>query len=488
MKLRNRKFIVSVLTALMMVFTLVPGMAFADEAYNSDYLKVDQTNLVDYPAENSAMRWQVGPNGQALKLVDIAELTIKTDPNYDKAETGYRNYILEPFDSTKPIEFIYNLSGGQCSGVSIENIEEQTMPNIFVCKAEDNDFSQKIASDENNKLTHGNKVLSGTGYTNKSETESGYKNEKGYNLNISLNGLSAGEEYALVFDNGVAGKPQNKTGKYETTLGCQVVFYFSTKTLVDSIKLDKTDISIYHGSTTTISATVAPEDATDKTIVWTSSNEKVATVKDGKVTAVGVGTATIKATSNDGNASAECKVTVKPVKVSKVKVNTSKTTVAVGSSKTLKALVYPSNATNKAVTWKSSNSKIAKVSSTGKVTAVKAGKATVTVTTKDGSFKAKTVINVIPKSTTFKLYAKKHSIAIKYKKIKGVSGYEVYRASSKNGKYKKVTTRLQRYPDTYTSIWLRSDKTYYYKIRTYKTVDGKKVYSKFSEVKKIRTK
>ena len=98
------------------------------------------------------------------------------------------------------------------------------------------------------------------------------------------------------------------------------------------------------------------------------------------------------------------------------------------------------------------------------------------------------MINVIPKTTIFKLYAKKHSIAIKYKKIKGVSGYQVYRASSKNGTYKKVTTRPQKYPDTYTSIRLTSGKTYYYKIRTYKTVNGKRIYSKFSEVKKIRTK
>lgn len=184
----------------------------------------------------------------------------------------------------------------------------------------------------------------------------------------------------------------------------------------------------------------------------------------------------------------EYKFDIAPVKVTGVKVSPSKVTVTAGKSKTLKASVYPANATSRAVTWKTSSSRIAKVSSAGKVTAVRPGKATVTVTTKDGSFKAKTIVNVVPKGTTLNLYGKKRAVTVKYKKVKDVSGYQIYRASSRNGKYSKVASRAQKYKGTYTNTGLKGSKTYYYKIRTYKTVSGKKIYSGFSTAKKIKTK
>ena len=257
---------------------------------------------------------------------------------------------------------------------------------------------------------------------------------------------------------------------------------------VTSITFDRESAVVKAGESITLNAEVGPEDATDKTLVWTSSNKKVAKVENGVVTAVAAGTAEIKASSADGSVSAVCKVTVPAVKVTGVKVSPSKVTITAGKSKTLKASVYPANATSRAVTWKTSSSRIAKVSSAGKVTAVRPGKATVTVTTKDGSFKAKTIVNVVPKGTTLNLYGKKRAVTVKYKKIKGISGYQIYRAASKNGKYSKVVSRAQKYKGTYTNTGLKSGKTYYYKIRTYKTVSGKKIYSGFSPVKKIKTK
>ncbi|MCB6993076.1 Ig domain-containing protein [bacterium 210820-DFI.6.37] len=258
---------------------------------------------------------------------------------------------------------------------------------------------------------------------------------------------------------------------------------------VTGITLDTAKATIYVGKTRTLKATVAPSDATYKAVTWTSSNSKVAKVDaNGKVTAVAAGTATITAKNSDGTVTAKAVITVKNVAVTKVKTSASKATLAVGKTKTLKATVSPSNATNKAVTWTSSNKKVAKVSSKGKVTAVAPGTATITVTTKDGKFKAKTVINVKPKSTSFTLTAKKNSVVIKYKKISGVTGYQIYRAKSKNGTFKKITTRAQKKTGKYTSVRLSSKHTYYYKIRTYKTVNGKKIYSSFSAVKKIKTK
>lgn len=79
---------------------------------------------------------------------------------------------------------------------------------------------------------------------------------------------------------------------------------------IESISLDKTSITIAEGSSYTLVATINPSDSTDKTIIWSSDNEDVATVKDGKVTAISAGTATITASTADGEHTATCKVTV----------------------------------------------------------------------------------------------------------------------------------------------------------------------------------
>ena len=79
---------------------------------------------------------------------------------------------------------------------------------------------------------------------------------------------------------------------------------------VKSVTLDKKTLSINEGSSYTLTATITPSDATNKSLIWTSDNEKVATVSNGKVTAVSEGSATITVTTEDGDYSATCKVTV----------------------------------------------------------------------------------------------------------------------------------------------------------------------------------
>ena len=157
-----------------------------------------------------------------------------------------------------------------------------------------------------------------------------------------------------------------------------------------AITLNATSQKLTEGKTVTLAATVTPADTTDA-VVWTSSNTKVTTVSaDGVVTAVKEGTAVITATA--GNVKATCKITVSKavVKVTKVSVTASARNIAAGKKVQLKAAVAPSKATNKAVTWKSSNTKVATVSSKGVVTfSKKAGgkKVTITATAKDGSKK-----------------------------------------------------------------------------------------------------
>ena len=143
---------------------------------------------------------------------------------------------------------------------------------------------------------------------------------------------------------------------------------------VSSITLDKTALSLAIGETATLTATVKPDDATDKTVAWSSSDESVAKVDNGKVTAIKSGKATMIAKC--GDRTAECAITV-TVPVSSITLDKTTLSLAVGESATLTATVRPDDATDKTVTWSSSDESIAKVDK-GKVTALKIGSATVT--------------------------------------------------------------------------------------------------------------
>ena len=145
-------------------------------------------------------------------------------------------------------------------------------------------------------------------------------------------------------------------------------------------------LSLKLGASVQLTATVTPSNATDKTVSWTSSNSSVAKVSDGKITAVKAGTATITATAGGKTASVVVAVADNPVPVESVSVSgdgvsDGKLSLKSGASAQLTATVKPDNATDRKVTWTSSDSSVANVMGTGVVTAgSKAGKATVTAT------------------------------------------------------------------------------------------------------------
>ena len=163
------------------------------------------------------------------------------------------------------------------------------------------------------------------------------------------------------------------------------------RVLVTGVTLDKTTLTFTIGDAAqTLTATVAPANATNKKVTWTSNKTDVATVdENGKVTAVGVGEATITVTTEDGGKTAACTVKVNakpdtPTAVTGVTLDKATLTFTIGdAAQTLTATVAPENATNKKVTWTSSNAKVATVAN-GTVTAVGVGEATITVTTEDG--------------------------------------------------------------------------------------------------------
>lgn len=165
---------------------------------------------------------------------------------------------------------------------------------------------------------------------------------------------------------------------------------------VEKVELDKTSATPTVGDTVELTATVTPENATDKTVTWDSSDKTVATVENGKVTTLKMGTS--KITAKAGDVEAVCEITVlekgeEVVAVTGVELEASKS-IKIGEDATLTAKISPENATNKAVTWKSDKEEIAKVDATGKVTAVAPGTATITVTTDDGKKTAECKITV----------------------------------------------------------------------------------------------
>lgn len=174
---------------------------------------------------------------------------------------------------------------------------------------------------------------------------------------------------------------KSSTGK---TASCTIKV--GSPVAVEKVTLNKsTAILRLGGSSVQLKATVTPTNATNQKVTYTSSNTKVANVSsDGKVTAKSVGTATITAKSANGK-TATCKVTVKePIAVTKVTLSKTSASLKVGGTVQLTTAVAPSNATNKTLTYTTSNSKVATVSSTGKVTAKAAGTVTITVKSANG--------------------------------------------------------------------------------------------------------
>ena len=156
-----------------------------------------------------------------------------------------------------------------------------------------------------------------------------------------------------------------------------------------SISIDST-ASVSVGSTKALSVSYTPSNVNVKEVTWRSSNDSIATVNGGVVTGVKAGTATIyaKAATKTGyTAEVGCTVTVSNVAVTGVTLDKSSGTLSIDDTVTLIPTVAPSNATNKAVTWSTSNSSVATVVD-GLVTAKSAGTATITVRTADGGFTA----------------------------------------------------------------------------------------------------
>ena len=190
-----------------------------------------------------------------------------------------------------------------------------------------------------------------------------------------------------------SGTIKDKTGSGTVTPGVD------QKISVKGVTLNETTATVEAGNTYQLTATVQPTNATNQKVTWSSDKTDIATVdKNGLVTAKAAGTANITVTTEDGSKKATCVVTVtakeEQVAVTGVKLNKSKTTIKVGETETLEATIDPANATNKNITWSSTDGTVATVDETGKVEAKKAGTATIKVTTADGNHVAECTVTV----------------------------------------------------------------------------------------------
>ena len=166
---------------------------------------------------------------------------------------------------------------------------------------------------------------------------------------------------------------------------------------VTGVSVAPTSVSLLIGETATLVETVEPEEATNKTVSWSSDNPSVAIVgSNGDVTAVGEGTAIITVKTADGGFTANSTVTVDPVSVESVSLDITSLGLIIGETQTLVATVLPDDATNKTISWSTSDASVATVNSSGLVSAVAEGSATITVTTADGDFTATCDVVVDP--------------------------------------------------------------------------------------------
>lgn len=275
-----------------------------------------------------------------------------------------------------------NLGDNNISG-SIPS-ELGNLSNLTNLDLGNNNISGAIPAEVGNLTNLTNLDLGGNDLTGSIPDELGNLS-KLENLNISDNKLSG--EISTELQESDMWKNLKEEPELKQQSGAELEKEVEITTPVTGVTLDKTTLDLTIGETATLTATVAPANASKKTVSWSSSDTNVATIDNGVVKAISAGTATITVTTKDGNKTATCTVTVKEPKIAVTGVSLNKTSLelTVGDIETLTATVTPSDATDKSVTWSSDKTSVATVDANGKVTAVAAGNAIITVTTKDGS-------------------------------------------------------------------------------------------------------
>ena len=211
------------------------------------------------------------------------------------------------------------------------------------------------------------------------------------------------EAYATIDENGILSAKERGdvtvtvTSKEETDKPKSVTIKIKVRQPAQTLMLNETTVNIGKGSSYQLEATVGPELADDKSVVWTSDNAEIADVSSkGSIKAKSCGECNITCTTHDGSGiSSRCHVVVTQL-VTSIKLSDSKLTLPGGQSHEIIASVLPEDATNKEVIWTSTDETVANVTSEGKITAAKGGDCEITCSATDGSEKQATVKVHVP--------------------------------------------------------------------------------------------
>ena len=252
--------------------------------------------------------------------------------------------------------------------------------------------------------------------------DTGYYEVLEYSLEPGLNSSdivwkSSNESVAIVENGKVTAISNGSTIITATINGnsttCKVIVN-SNYISVTGINLNTNNLSVIKGTTATLTYTITPSNATNKNATWTSSDESVATVENGKITAKKIGTTIITVSSFGYRAT--CKVTVvDTIGLKSIGLNKTEITIKEHETYNLNVAYSPQNASNKKVTWKSNDTDIVTVDTNGKLIAKKAGTATITVVSNDGGYVATCKVTVTTPSknvTSVKLDKKEVNLLV----------------------------------------------------------------------------
>lgn len=272
----------------------------------------------------------------------------------------------------------------------------------------------------------------------------------------------------------------------------------------DSVKLDRAYAVLEMGASTQIQASIVPENAAVREMIYTSDNTEVASVDGaGKVNAISEGKAVITAAAK-GNSRARAEFTVivtkprndgnteKPTEIrpAYIELAGKEVTLTPGKRKALTGKVYPAYAQDISLSWTSSKPEVAAVDAKGNVTAKAPGTAVITaMANADKTVTQTCKVTVNPaKTANLKITRAKSKAAIKlkWKKQSGVDGYQVWRSEKKKGSYKQIKNLKKASSVTYTDKKAKKGKRYYYKVRAYKKADKKTLYGAYSVIRKSK--
>ena len=205
------------------------------------------------------------------------------------------------------------------------------------------------------------------------------------NVNASINSLIPNTNYFYRL------KASNSIG---ISYGNQISFK-TNPILVTGLSLDMATVEILKEESVQLIATVLPENASNKSVIWSSSNNLIATVNNGLVKGIAVGTTNIEAKTEDGGFKATCVIKVNPIHVTGIILNTKTISLIENETYQLSTIITPDNADNKNLIWTSSDINVATVNSNGLITTLALGNTEIKVTTIDGGFFDKCNLSVV---------------------------------------------------------------------------------------------